>query len=86
MCSPPSKWPGWGRRHRRPARAWSLSQDDRRMLDLLQADGRTGFAELATATGRSPTTVRRRVAQLRASGALYFDVDLEGTVALSRCT
>ncbi|EOD68340.1 Lrp/AsnC family transcriptional regulator, partial [Amycolatopsis vancoresmycina] len=38
-------------------------------------DGRTGFRELAAATGWSQTTVRRRLGELRDSGALYFDVD-----------
>ena len=54
-----------------------LDEQDRRMLDLLQSDGRTGFAELAAATGRSLSTERRRLADLRTIGALYFDVDLD---------
>ena len=54
-----------------------LDDRDRRLLDLLEADGRTGFTELAAATGLPPTTVRRRVAELRASGALYFDIDID---------
>ncbi|MDX6355843.1 MAG: hypothetical protein QOF98_2746, partial [Streptomyces sp.] len=36
----------------------------------------------ATATGWSQTTVRRRLAELRSSGALYYDLDLEGAGAL----
>lgn len=54
-----------------------LDADDRRLLQLLEVDGRTSYSDLATATGRPLTTVRRRIAELRASGALYFDVDLD---------
>ncbi|WP_043183076.1 Lrp/AsnC family transcriptional regulator [Streptomyces sp. NRRL F-5123] len=52
-----------------------LDEGDRRLLELLAHDGRTPAAELAAATGWSPTTVRRRMAELRASGVLYFDLD-----------
>ncbi|MFI0896950.1 Lrp/AsnC family transcriptional regulator [Streptomyces sp. NPDC020983] len=52
-----------------------LDDGDRRLLELLARDGRTPAAELAAATGWSPTTVRRRMAELRASGVLYFDLD-----------
>lgn len=54
-----------------------LDDDDRRLLALLERDGRTGFAALAAATGRPATTLRRRLAQLRAGGAVYFDVDFD---------
>ncbi|WP_329179094.1 MULTISPECIES: Lrp/AsnC family transcriptional regulator [unclassified Streptomyces] len=59
-----------------------LSDADRRLLDALAHDGRTPAAELAGLTGWSPTTVRRRMAELRASGALYYDLDF-GTGALA---
>ncbi|MFI0939209.1 Lrp/AsnC family transcriptional regulator [Streptomyces sp. NPDC021020] len=52
-----------------------LDEGDLRLLELLARDGRTPAAELAAATGWSPTTVRRRMAELRASGVLYFDLD-----------
>jgi DNA-binding Lrp family transcriptional regulator len=52
-----------------------LDDGDRRLLELLARDGRAPAAELAAATGWSPTTVRRRMAELRASGVLYFDLD-----------
>ncbi|WP_435840719.1 Lrp/AsnC family transcriptional regulator [Streptomyces cinnamoneus] len=52
-----------------------LDDQDHRLLDVLARDGRAPLAELAAATGWSLTTVRRRMAELRASGALYFDVD-----------
>ncbi|WP_256788936.1 Lrp/AsnC family transcriptional regulator [Frankia sp. AvcI1] len=54
-----------------------LSRDDQRLLDALAVDGRTSAAELATATGWSQTTVRRRLSELRSSGALYYDLDFD---------
>jgi DNA-binding Lrp family transcriptional regulator len=56
----------------RPGR---ISAEDRPLLATLEMDGRTTFSDLAAATGWSQTTVRRRIADLRASGTLYFDVD-----------
>jgi DNA-binding Lrp family transcriptional regulator len=53
---------------------------DERLLAAMQQDGRVTFAELATATGLSEPAVRRRVNQLRGSGILYLDIDLEPTV------
>ncbi|MFG2224788.1 Lrp/AsnC family transcriptional regulator [Streptomyces sp. NPDC048644] len=55
----------------------TLGAADRRMLDVLARDGRTPPAELAAVTGWSPTTVRRRLAELQAGGVLYFDVDYD---------
>jgi DNA-binding Lrp family transcriptional regulator len=55
----------------------SLSTVDRKLLSLLENDGRATFAELAAITGASQTTVRRRIAELRANGTLYFDVDFD---------
>ncbi|MHA6763503.1 Lrp/AsnC family transcriptional regulator [Streptacidiphilus sp. PAMC 29251] len=54
-----------------------LDEADHRMLALLQRDGRTGLAELAAASGRSQSSVRRRMADLQAGGVLYFDIDFE---------
>ncbi|HEX5405112.1 MAG TPA: AsnC family transcriptional regulator [Pseudonocardiaceae bacterium] len=54
-----------------------LEPGDRRLLAVLAEDGRAGFAELASATGWSLTTVRRRLSDLQDSGVLYFDVDYE---------
>lgn len=51
-----------------------LDEGDRRMLAVLGRDGRTELAELAAATGWSQSTVRRRLAQLRATGAAFLDV------------
>ncbi len=61
---------------------------DAALFAALAQDGRTGQAELAAATGWSPGTVARRLADLRASGALFFDVEIDpallggGTAAL----
>ncbi|MFD7503852.1 Lrp/AsnC family transcriptional regulator [Streptomyces sp. NPDC059850] len=52
-----------------------LGADDRKLLEVLARDGRAPLAELAAATGWSQSTVRRRLAALRADGTLYFDVD-----------
>ncbi|WP_242582255.1 Lrp/AsnC family transcriptional regulator [Streptomyces sp. MST-110588] len=54
-----------------------LGDADRRLLDALAQDGRTPLAELAAVTGWSLSTVRRRLAELRADGVLYFDVDYD---------
>ncbi|MFH9347792.1 Lrp/AsnC family transcriptional regulator [Kitasatospora sp. NPDC017646] len=51
-----------------------LDDGDRR---LLAADGRAGFEQLAALTGWSPTTVRRRMTELRERGVLYLDVDCD---------
>lgn len=60
----------------RPARsAGPLTAEDRKLLAVLARDGRAPLAELAAATGWSQSTVRRRLAALRADGTLYFDVD-----------
>ncbi|HEY0719476.1 MAG TPA: AsnC family transcriptional regulator [Streptosporangiaceae bacterium] len=48
---------------------------DSTLLTALELDGRITHRDLATATGWSQSTVRRRIADLRASGMLYFDVD-----------
>ena len=61
----------------RPVRAVTLDDQDRRLLAVLGQDGRAGLAELAAATGWSQSTVRRRMAELQDSGALYFDLDYE---------
>ncbi|MFD7663282.1 Lrp/AsnC family transcriptional regulator [Streptomyces sp. NPDC059788] len=62
-----------------PGRAESvtLTDADRRLLGVLAEDGRAGLAELAAVTGWSQSTVRRRLAELRADGVLYYDVDYD---------
>ncbi|MEV4436519.1 AsnC family transcriptional regulator [Streptomyces sp. NPDC049585] len=53
-----------------------LDAQDHALLAVLARDGRTGYPELARATGRSESTVRRRLEQLRRTGALEFDVEV----------
>jgi DNA-binding Lrp family transcriptional regulator len=55
----------------------SLTAVDRKLFTLLEHDGRATFAELSAATDASQTTVRRRIAELRTNGTLYFDVDFD---------
>lgn len=50
-----------------------LDDGDRRMLAVLGRDGRAELSELADATGWSQSTVRRRLAHLRTSGAVFLD-------------
>lgn len=58
----------------------AITDADGPLLATLQQDGRAGHAELAAATGWTPATVTRRLAELRASGALFFDVELDVAV------
>ncbi|MEK2474603.1 MULTISPECIES: Lrp/AsnC family transcriptional regulator [Streptomyces] len=62
---------------RRRAEPVVLSDADRRLFEALGRDGRAPLDELAAVTGWSPTTVRRRLAALRADGVLYYDVDYD---------
>ncbi|MFI0776806.1 Lrp/AsnC family transcriptional regulator [Streptomyces sp. NPDC021212] len=54
----------------------ALGDGDRALFDALGRDGRASYAGLATATGWSESTVRRRVAALRRAGVLAFLVDI----------
>ncbi|MBR7838914.1 Lrp/AsnC family transcriptional regulator [Actinospica durhamensis] len=58
----------------------TLDDGDRRMLAVLGKDGRADLAELATATGWSQSTVRRRLAQLRSSGTVYLDLEYDHSI------
>jgi DNA-binding Lrp family transcriptional regulator len=60
-----------------PAR---LADGDEALLEVLSRDGRAGYAELAAATGWPESTVRRRMRELRRSGALYYDVEVQPQV------
>ncbi|OIV37792.1 AsnC family protein [Mangrovactinospora gilvigrisea] len=55
----------------------TLDERERVLVGVLARDGRAPVAELAEATGWSETTVRRRMSELRRTGALYFDLDLD---------
>jgi DNA-binding Lrp family transcriptional regulator len=59
----------------RPAAPGRIAAEDTALLAALELDGRTTHRDLAAATGWSQTTVRRRIADLQATGMLYFDVD-----------
>jgi len=55
----------------------AVLESDGPLLAALARDGRLGHPELAAATGWSESKVRRRLDQLRATGAVFFDVDVE---------
>ncbi|MBB2938315.1 DNA-binding Lrp family transcriptional regulator [Amycolatopsis bartoniae] len=50
---------------------------DEPLFTALARDGRATFADLAAATGQAEPTVRRRVHDLRRTGVLYLDIDLD---------
>jgi DNA-binding Lrp family transcriptional regulator len=50
---------------------------DAALFAALALDGRTPYADIAAATSYSETTVRRRMDQLRDTGLLYFDLELD---------
>lgn len=55
----------------------ALQDGDEQLLTALARDGRTTYPGLAKATGWSEMTAKRRLAQLRRQGALFFDVDID---------
>ncbi|WP_327319091.1 Lrp/AsnC family transcriptional regulator [Streptomyces sp. NBC_01235] len=55
-----------------PAR---IEPEDEPLLAVLEGDGRATYPELQRATGRSESAVKRRLAALLASGAVYIDVE-----------
>lgn len=57
-----------------------LEPGDEPLLAELAHDGRATNAALAAAVHWHESTVRRRIAELHASGLLYFDVDLDDRV------
>ncbi|MFD3581206.1 Lrp/AsnC family transcriptional regulator [Streptomyces sp. NPDC058683] len=60
-----------------PAR---LDPEDAPLLAALERDGRATYPELQRATGRSESAVKRRLAALIASGAVYIDVEYRSEV------
>jgi hypothetical protein len=54
----------------------TLDIQDEALLAALSRDGRASCAELATATGWSESTVKRRMEHLRATGVLAHEVDV----------
>jgi DNA-binding Lrp family transcriptional regulator len=57
-----------------------LADPDHRLLAALLHDGRTSYTDLAAITGWTASTVTRRLDQLRRSGALFFDVDIDANL------
>ncbi|WP_378790236.1 Lrp/AsnC family transcriptional regulator [Nonomuraea fastidiosa] len=51
--------------------------DDLRLLNVLAHDGRMALPALASATGWSRSTVRRRMDELQARGALHFYAEFD---------
>ncbi|WP_170994413.1 AsnC family transcriptional regulator [Streptomyces sp. BPSDS2] len=59
------------------ARTPALSAADNALLRALSQDARADLGRLAAATGWSESTVRRRIGQLRDSGVLVFEVEID---------
>jgi DNA-binding Lrp family transcriptional regulator len=55
----------------------TLHESDWPLVKALAEDGRASYRQLAQRTHWHESTVRRRVEELRASGLLWFDVDLD---------
>jgi Lrp/AsnC family transcriptional regulator for asnA, asnC and gidA len=71
----PSPMPSREDTHHAPdvlQRGVGLSDVDRKLIGLLQADGRTPFVDLARATGIREKAVRQRVQELRDSGVIHI--------------
>jgi DNA-binding Lrp family transcriptional regulator len=58
----------------------SLVAEDEPLLHELARDGRASHAALAAAIHWHESTVRRRIEELRRSGLLYFEVDVDNRV------
>jgi DNA-binding Lrp family transcriptional regulator len=58
----------------------TLLPDDEPLLKELARDGRASCAALAAAIHWHESTVRRRIDELRQSGLLYFEVDIDNRV------
>lgn len=54
-----------------------LDTADEALLAVLLRDGRAPLAELRAATGKSETSVRRRLERLRATGVLHLAVEYD---------
>ncbi|WP_431682661.1 AsnC family transcriptional regulator [Kitasatospora sp. KL5] len=58
----------------------TLTDPDKRLLSALAVDGRAACPELARQVGWSESAVRRRLAELRRSGVLRFDVEVDSAL------
>jgi DNA-binding Lrp family transcriptional regulator len=63
-----------------PPEGTLLRAEDDPLLAELARDGRAPIADLAAATHWHESTVRRRIEELRRSGLLYFDIDIDEAV------
>ncbi|WP_327358218.1 Lrp/AsnC family transcriptional regulator [Streptomyces sp. NBC_01304] len=52
-----------------------IAAQDESLVAALEEDGRATYPELQKATGRSESAVKRRLAQLIGSGAIFIDVE-----------
>jgi DNA-binding Lrp family transcriptional regulator len=59
-----------------PTSGQPITDSDRNLVAALAQDGRANLGDLAAATGWSAATVARRLADLRAGGALFFDLEI----------
>ncbi|MET9502133.1 AsnC family transcriptional regulator [Streptomyces sp. NPDC006622] len=67
-------------RHGTPAGPARIDPEDEPLLAVLERDGRAGHPELQRATGRSESSVKRRLGALLASGAVYIDVEYHSEI------
>ena len=58
----------------------ALSAADHAIMTALADDGRASYADLAARSGLSASSAARRVEDLRARRALFFDVEVDDTV------
>jgi DNA-binding Lrp family transcriptional regulator len=58
----------------------TLTATDHRLLTALARDGRTSYTDLAAIAGTSAATVTRRLEELRARGALFYDVEIDAAL------
>lgn len=61
-------------------RPWRIAAEDEPLVRALEEDGRASHAELQRATGRPEASVKRRLAALLGSGAIYLDVEYDPEV------
>ncbi|MEV8019976.1 AsnC family transcriptional regulator [Streptomyces sp. NPDC086554] len=57
-----------------------IDPEDEPLVAALERDGRATYPELQQATGRSESAVKRRLAALLASGALYIDIEYDSAL------
>ncbi|UNO38503.1 AsnC family transcriptional regulator [Streptomyces sp. MST-110588] len=62
--------------HPRPGDA-RITEEDEPLVAVLEQDGRATYPELQKASGRSESAVKRRLAQLIGSRAIYLDVEFD---------